>query len=115
MKSKTKRKGTYSHNYDPDRLRELIQANSTANEIMKDLQISRYTLYEHLLMLQDEDRKFYEIPGLFDEPSTEEKKWWKYKKDGVIFSEKMLEYSGFKPGDAFEMIVEEDRVILKKV
>ncbi len=109
------KKGSYSHNYNPERLRQLIQEGRTAKEIMKDLKISKYSLYEHLLMLQDEDRELYTIDGLFDIPSEEERKWMKYKKNGVIFSERMLEFTGFKPGDAFEMVVEEDRVILKKI
>ncbi len=84
------RKGTYSHNYNPERLRELIEEGRTAKEIMKDLKISKYSLYEHLLMLQDEDGKLYTIEGLFDIPTEEERKWMKYKKNGVIFSERML-------------------------
>jgi len=110
-----KSKGNYSHNYDPDRLRQLIQDGRTAKDIMRDLKISKYSLYEHVLMLEDEDRKLYTIEGLFEIPSEEERKWMKYKKNGVIFSERMLEFTGFKPGDAFEMVVEEDRVILKKI
>lgn len=110
-----KRKGDYSHNYDPEKLRRLIENGKNAREITNELQISKYSLYEHLLMLQDEDNKVYSIEGLFELPSTEEKKWKKYKKQGVIFSERMFEFTGFKPGDAFEMIVEEDRVILKKI
>ncbi len=110
-----KSKGSYSHNYDPERLRQLIQDGRTAKEIMKELKISKYSLYEHLLMLEDEDRKLYTIEGLFEIPGEEERKWMKYKKNGVIFSERMLEFTGFKPGDAFEMVVEEDRVILKKI
>lgn len=110
-----KRKGDYSHNYDPDKLRRLIEEGKNAKEIMKALGVTKYSLYEHLLMLQDEDQKWYSIEGLFDLPSVEEKKWKKYKNQGVIFSERMFEFTGFKPGDAFEMIVEEDRVILKKI
>lgn len=110
-----KDKGSYSHNYDPDRLRRFIQEGKNAKDIARELQISTYSLYEHLLMLQNEDNQLYSIEGLFDLPSAEEKKWKKYKKQGVIFSEKMLEFSGFKPGDSFEMIVEDDRVILKKI
>ena len=110
-----KRRGDYSHNYDPDKLRRLIQDGKNAKEIARELKISKYSLYEHLLMLQDEDNELYSIEGLFDLPSTEEKKWKKYKKQGVIFSERMFEFTGFKPGDSFEMVVEEDRVILKKI
>ena len=110
-----RRRGDYSHNYDPDKLRQLIKEGKKAKEIIKELQVSKYSLYEHLLMLQDDDDELYSIEGLFDLPDVEEKKWKKYKKEGVIFSERMFEFSGFKPGDSFEMIVEDDRVILKKI
>ncbi|ACV68342.1 AbrB/MazE/SpoVT family DNA-binding domain-containing protein [Desulfohalobium retbaense] len=108
-------RGTFSHNYDPDRLRRLIQEGKTAREIMKEMKISKYTLHEQVLMLQRRDKQIYEIPGLLEAPCPEISKWKRYKKQGVIFSEKMLEASGFKPGTAFEMIVEEDRIILKKI
>jgi len=38
----------------------------------------------------------------------------KIKKEGIVFSKEMLEKTGFTPGDAFEMTVEDDRIILKK-
>lgn len=108
-------RGTFSHNYAPDRLRRLIQEGKTAQEIMKEFKISRYTLQEHVLMLQRKDKTIYEIPGLLETESPEVSKWKRYKNQGVIFSEKMLEATGFRPGDAFEMIVEDDRIILKKM
>lgn len=105
-------KGDYSHNYRPDTLRELIRQGKTAQEITKELSISRWSLIEHLLMLQHEDKTYYEIEGLRqagrqDHPA--------YTKEGIIFSPKMLDKTGFKPGDHFEMIVEKDRIILKKI
>ncbi len=112
---KGKRKGAYTHGYDPDRLRQMIKENWSANEIMRALKISRYTLYEHLLLLQDEDNKLYEVPGLFDPQEGGAHRKVGYKREGVVFSEGMLQHSGFKPGDTFEMIVEEDRIILKKL
>jgi competence protein ComGF len=110
-----KKKGSYSHNYDPEKLRELIQDGKNAKEIMKELKISKYSLQEQLLMLQVEDKKLYIIKDLLDLKTEEEKKWTRYRKDGVIFSERMLRFTGFKPGDAFEMVVEEGRIILKKI
>jgi len=105
-------KGNYSIRYNPDRLRELIEAGKTAKEITKEFKISPYTLREHLVMLQNLDQKVYVVEGLFDY-SQEEKA--KIKKEGIVFSKEMLEKTGFTPGDAFEMTVEKDRIILKKV
>ena len=107
-------KGNYSVRYNPDKLREMIEKGMTAKEIMKELKISRYTLREHLVMLQEKDEKLYVINGLFDDPEAD-KSAAKVKKEGIIFSKDMLEKTGFSAGDAFEMIVEEDRIILKRI
>jgi hypothetical protein len=105
-------KGDYSVRYDPDRLREMIEKGMTAREITKAFKISPYTLREHLVMLQNLDKKIYVVKGLFDY-SREEKP--KIKKEGIVFSDEMLEKTGFAPGDAFEMTVDGDRIILKKI
>ncbi len=102
----------YSHNYRPDKLRRLIQEGKTAEEIMKELSISSWSLREHLLLLQREDNQFYEIKGLHSDD------WYTQPhqiQEGIVFSPNMLERTGFKPGDEFEMIVEKDRIILKKL
>jgi hypothetical protein len=104
-------KGNYSIRYDPDKLRKMIEEGKTAREIIKAFKISPYTLWEHLTMLQELDKRVYLIKGLFDH-SGEEKP--AIRKEGIVFSEKMLDKAGFDPGDCFEMIVEEDRIILKK-
>jgi len=102
----------YSHNYRPDKLRKFIQDGKTADQIMKELSISSWSLREHLLLLQREDNTFYEIKGLHsDDWHTQP-----YQiQEGIVFSPKMLEKTGFNPGDEFEMIVEKDRIILKKI
>ena len=105
-------KGHYSIRYDPDKLRKMIEDGKTAKEITKEFGISPYTLWEHLVMLQELDKKVYIIKGLFD-PAEKEKS--KIRKEGIVFSKEMLEKTGFEPGDAFEMKVEEDRIILKKI
>jgi len=106
-------KGDYSIRFNPDRLREMISDGLTAKEIMKACKISNYTLREHLVLLQEKDKKIYVIKGLFDEPSGTTKD--PVHKEGMIFSRKMLEKTGFESGDAFEMIVKEDQIILKKI
>lgn len=105
-------KGDYSIRYNPDKLREMIAEGKTAKEIIKAFKISPYTLREHLTMLQELDRKVYIIKGLFDPPDAEKPK---VRSEGIVFSKEMLEKTGFEPGDAFEMKVEADRIILKKI
>ena len=105
-------KGDYSIRYNPDKLREMINEGKTAREIMKEFRISPYTLWEHLRMLQEKDKKVYYVKGMFDDPEAEKPK---SRQVGVVFSKEMLEKSGFTPGDAFELIVEEDQIILKKI
>jgi len=104
-------KGDYSIRYDPDKLRKMIEDGMTAKEITKEFKISPYTLREHLVMLQNLDKKIYVIKGLFDYSKVEESK---IKKEGIVFSKEMLKKTGFTPGDAFEMTVEDGRIILKK-
>ncbi len=105
-------KGNYSIRYNPDKLREMIEKGKTAKEITKEFKISPYTLREHLVMLQELDKKIYTIKGLFDYSKVEESN---IKKEGIVFSKKMLEKSGFTPGDSFEMTVEGDKIILEKI
>jgi hypothetical protein len=104
-------KGDYSIRYDPDKLRKMIEEGKTAEEITEEFNISPYTLREHLVMLQNLDKKIYVVEGLFDYSRVDKAK---VKKEGIVFSKEMLENTGFSPGDAFEMVVEEDRIILKK-
>jgi hypothetical protein len=105
-------KSNYSIRYDPDKLRRMIEEGKTAKEIIKEFNISPYTLREHLVMLQNQDKKVYIINGLFDQSETEKPK---QRKEGIVFSKEILDKSGFEPGDAFEMIVDDDKIILKKI
>ena len=105
-------KGNYSVRYDPDRLRAMIDEGKNAKEIMKAFKISPYTLWEHLTMLQEKDKKIYFIRGLFDDPEAEKPK---VRPAGIVFTKEVLERTGFEPGDAFELVVEEDQIVLKRI
>jgi hypothetical protein len=89
-----------------------IETGKTAKEIMKEFKISPYTLSEHLTMLQQEDDKIYVLRGFFEDPDS---KKTKSKQAGIVFSKEILDETGFTPGDAFEVIVEDDKIILKKI
>jgi hypothetical protein len=108
-------KGDYSHKFNPGKLRSLIQEGKTAKEIMDELKISKFTLQEQVLMLQNRDRKVYEVKGLVAEPAEEKKRRLMARKEGIVFSKEMLEKTGFHPGEAFEMQVEGDKIILTKL
>lgn len=105
-------RGSFSVRFKPEKLREMISDGKTAKEIMKELKISRFTLREHIAMLQDRDHKIYFVQGLFDNPEEAKKP---AIKDGIVFSREFLEKVGFTPGDAFEVVTEKDRIILKKI
>ncbi len=105
-------KSDYSIRYNPDKLRKMIEEGKTAKEITKEFNISPYTLREHLAMLQDIDKKVYILEGLFDHSETHKPK---HKKEGIVFSREVMEKICFESGDAFEMEVKDDRIILKKI
>ena len=105
-------KGDYSIRYNPDRLREMIDEGKNAREIMKEFKISPYTLWEHLTMLQEKDKKVYFIKGLFEDPDGEKPK---VRPAGIVFTKEVLERTGFEPGDAFELVVEDGQIVLKRI
>jgi hypothetical protein len=70
----TMAKSNYSIRYDPDKLRKMIEEGKKAKEIMQEFNISPYTPREHLVMLQDLDKKVYYIEGLFDHHDKEKPK-----------------------------------------
>jgi hypothetical protein len=106
--------GDYSTKFRPDRLRSMIAEGKTARQIMKELGISRYTLKEHLLLLQRRDRHYYEITGLLEE----EEAFLRIlrRRRGYVCSPATLCLPNFRPADAFEMTEEEDgRTVLTKL
>lgn len=105
---------SYTHKYNPDKLRSLISEGRNAKEIMKILGISLWSLKEHLLLLQFQDKKYYEIKGLFDN-GVDTEEFRISEKDGILFSEELLRHTGFKEGDKCELIIEPDRIIIKKL
>lgn len=107
-------RGDFSHKFDAGKLWDRIKQGKSAKEIMQELGISRWTLIEQVLILQNRTGKYYEVPGLFEDESERRRKVH-YQREGIIFSAKMLEKTGFKAGDEFEMIVEKDRIILQKI
>ena len=106
-------KGDYSTKYRPDLLRKLILEGKTARQIMKELGISRFTLKEHLLLLQQRDKKYYEIPGLLEDQEAALRII--RRRRGYVCSPATLCLPNFRPTDAFEMSEEDGRIVLTKL
>ena len=98
--------------YDPDRLRTMIAEGRTAGEITTELHLSPHTLMEHVVMLQEIDRRVYLIEGLFDDPKKPKPS---LRMEGIVFHKEVLEKIGFEPGDAFEMKASGRRIIFEKI
>ncbi len=106
--------GDYSTKFNPDRLRNMIGQGKTARQIMKELGISRFTLKEHLLLLQRKDKQYYEIPGLLEEQEAALRTI--RRRRGYVCSPATLCLPNFRPTDAFEMSEEEDgRIVMTKL
>ena len=101
--------GNHDH---ADRLRKMIAEGRTAREIKTDLGISSYMLMDHLLNLQELDRKVYLVKGIFDFSENEESR---FRKEGILFHGEVLEKIGFQPGDAFEMRASGNRIVLELI
>lgn len=106
-------KGVFTTKFQPEKLKNLISQGKTAREIMKELGISRFTLKEHLLLLQRQEKTVYTIPGLLED-EEQRRRIIKFRR-GKILSPPILAEGLFKPGDAFEMEEREDRIILRKL
>lgn len=106
-------KGSYTTRFQPERLRELINQNKTSREITKELGISSFTLKEHLLLLQRQDKKAYTIKGLMED-EEQRRRTIKFRR-GKVLTPAGLAEKNFKPGDAFEMEEQGERIILRKL
>jgi hypothetical protein len=106
--------GDYSTKFHPDRLRRMIKEGKNARQIMREIGISRFTLKEHLLLLQRRDKTYYEIPGLLEEDDAALRTI--RRRRGYVCSPATLCLPNFRPADAFEMKEEDDgRVVLEKL
>jgi len=106
-------KRVYTPKYDPRKLRSLIQSGKTADQIMKELGVSRFTLKEHLLLLQRQDKINYDIPGLFEDQEAARRMI--KRRRGYVCAPGSQYLPAFRSADTFELIEREDRIILKKV
>ena len=101
--------------YNPGALRKAVQDGLSVSQILEKLGIqNRQTLRKHLAKLIQEDKKFYEIHGLFTLPGTNVK----INKGGVlriVLKNFDLGEMKCKEGDEFGVTIEKNRIILEKL
>ncbi|WP_319760570.1 hypothetical protein [Maridesulfovibrio sp.] len=108
-----KAKKVFESKYNPKKLRELIKAGKTAEQIQKEIGIvSKQSLRQHVLRLINEDRTFYEVDGLYERSSN----ILKAGKYGLKLSLKKLESLGdFPVGTEFTVEADGDSIILTAI
>jgi len=97
---------------DRDKLKSLLEKGGYgAEELMKELGgVTKLTLKNAVLRVMSEEKKFYEVPGLFGKAPGN----IKYTSLGIRIPKERLP-SHFKKGDEFSFKVEGSRIMLTKV
>ena len=107
-------KKTFESSYHAGRLRGAIAKGLSAKAIMDELDIkSKQVLKQHCLRLIQEDKVFYEIPGLYEKGT----RYIKATPKGEIkIGPSVLKAQGAEvsPGDEFHLSVDDGKIILTK-
>ena len=102
--------------YDVDSFRDLVKNGKTKAEIMVEMSIKNTATFNSLLLrLMKTDKKYYAVK---DSKKTDTKKVQKTaigKNNTLTLSSKMLEDTGFQPGDSFVVNNTKNKIILTLV
>lgn len=101
--------------YNGPKLKEAIENGMNAQQIMNQLSIkNKQTLEAHILRLMQEEKRFYEVPGMAGTRSRTPKI---NNKGELKLSANMLTNAGsnFAPGDAFVVEANENSITLRKI
>jgi len=105
----------FESKFDANRLRALIQEGKSASEIMADFEIkSLQSLRQWVLRLINEDRQFYEVPGLY----TRNLKRPQINFKGELrLTANMLSFqdSNYAHGDQFEIDIDNEQIPLRRL
>jgi len=115
MAKKETGKKHFESKFDAKLLRQMIQDGKNADEIQEALGVvSKQSLRQHVLKLINEDRLFYEIPGLYVRNLKRPQVNFKGE---VRLTKKMLDFadSTYAHGDQFEMDISNERIVLTRV
>ncbi|WP_419778827.1 hypothetical protein [Maridesulfovibrio sp.] len=106
-------KKVFESKYDPKKLREMINAGKTADQIQKAIGIaSKQSLRQHVMRLVNDDRMFYEVEGLY----TRSGNTVRVGKHGLKLSPKKLDTLGeFPEGTEFTVEADGGQIILEMI
>ena len=114
-KQKDSKRKAFESKYDSNRLREMINEGRTADEIQEELAIvSKQSLRQHVLKLINQDRQFYEVPGLY---VRNLKRPMVNFKGEIRLTKKMIDFPGstYQHNDQFEIDADNEKIILTRV
>lgn len=105
----------FESKYDSATLRRLITEGKTADEIQAELSIvSKQSLRQHVLKLINQDRQFYEVPGLY---VRNLKRPMINFKGEIRLTKKMLDFPGstYEHNDQFEIEIDNEKIVLARI
>jgi hypothetical protein len=101
--------------YDLDSFRTLVKTGKTKNEIMAEMAIKNTATFSNLMLrLMNTDKKYYTVKDSTNKVAKVLKTTIG-KNNTLTLSPKMLENTGFQTGDAFNIKVAKNRIILTLV
>jgi hypothetical protein len=114
-KQNSEKKKHFESKYDSATLRKLITEGKTADEIQAELSIvSKQSLRQHVLKLINQDRQFYEVPGLY---VRNLKRPMINFKGELRLTKKMLDFpdSTYQHNDQFEIEIDNEKIVLTRI
>jgi len=102
----------FESKYDPATLRTMITEGKTADEIQSALGIvSKQSLRQHVLKLINQDRQFYDVPGLY--VRNLRRPMINFKGE-LRLTRKMLDFPGstYQHNDQFEIEIDNEKIVL---
>lgn len=110
-----KKKKGFESTYQADKLRAAIKKGLSARSIMEALDIkSKQVLKQHILKLIQEDKEFYDVPGLYEKGGRTIRAT---PKGELKIGPSVLRAQGIAvaAGDEFNLSVDGDAIILSKI
>jgi hypothetical protein len=101
--------------YDLDSFRTLVKTGKTKNEIMAEMAIKNTATFSNLMLrLMNTDKKYYTVKNS-NKKVAKVLKTTIGKNNTLTLSSKMLENRGFQAGDAFNIKVAKNQIILTMI
>jgi len=102
--------------YDLDLFRDLVKSGKTKKEIMRAMSIKYITTFNSLqLKLMDTDKKYYSTKDSSNNIAKPAQRAAIGINNNLTLSPKIFENSTFKPGDAFDVKVSKNKIVLTLV